>query len=245
MSILQRHRETWKTKKIIRVIYTGWYRKILSDLFGGSKATIELGGGGGNFKEFKPGVITSDIENRNWLDVCFDAHDIPFSGGSVSNIVMIDVLHHLADPVKFFSEAARVLEKGGRIVLLEPFPTPFSLFIYRRFHPEPFIMDADYFNTKRDQNESTAAKDPWDANQAMAKLLFYTHRETFEKTFADRFRIIRRHRMSCILYPASGGFENKSMIPDMAIPLFKFFELMLTPLRPLMAFRCYVVLEKL
>ena len=51
--------------------------------------------------------------------------------------------------------------------------------------------------------------------------------------------------MSCILYPASGGFENKAMIPDILIPLFKLLEILLTPFRRLLAFRCYIVLEKI
>ncbi len=240
--ILERHRETWKRKKIIRVIYGDWYRRILGDLKSTKKKTLELGAGSGNFKEFKPDVTASDIDFSPWLDTCFDAHHIPFKRDSIGNIVMIDVLHHLADPVLFFEEACRVLEKGGRIVLVEPFPTLFSLFIYKRYHPEPFIMDEDFYEKRAVDVES--GKDPWEANQAAAYLIFFKHRELFHKYFKGKLNIIKRKRMSCILYPASGGFENKAMIPDFLIPLFKFKELLLTPFRRLLAFRCYIVLEK-
>jgi SAM-dependent methyltransferase len=246
---IQTHRQIWKTKKIIREIYTGWYRKILEDLAPTPKKTLEMGAGSGNFKEFKPGVISSDIEPNRWLDIAFDAHHMPFKSGSAGNIVMVDVLHHLADPLRFFQEASRVLESGGRIVILEPYPTPFSLFIYRRYHPEPFIMDADYFNRETTGNSSTEPaetdkKDPWDSNQAMAYRLFFKDREKFEALFQREFRIRRKHLLSCILYPASGGFENKAMIPDYLIPVFKIMEYLMIPLRRLLAFRCYIVLEK-
>jgi SAM-dependent methyltransferase len=241
---LQRHREIWKQKKILRVIYTGWYKKVLKDLKPGTSGkTVELGAGSGNFKEFKPDAAASDIEYCKWLDICFDAHHMPFKEKSTGNIVMIDVLHHLADPVGFFHEAARVLENSGRIVLIEPFPSPFSLFIYKRFHPEPFIMDADYFNS--DKKSPDSRKDPWDANQAAAYLLFYKQRNTFLHHLAGKFRIVKRKRMSCLLYPASGGFENKAMIPDASISLFRFLEILLAPFRFLLAFRCYLVLEKI
>ncbi len=243
-SVLERHRETWARKKIIREIYTGWYKQVLKDLWESKGRTIELGGGGGNFKEFKPGVITSDIEACQWLDICFDAHDMPFNNSSAANIVMIDVLHHLADPVRFLREAARVLESKGRIVLLEPFPTPFSLFVYRRVHPEPFIMETDYFASSGQKEVTTTGKDPWDANQAMAYLLFFKQRKKFQHLLGDTFKIIKRKRISCILYPASGGFENKAMIPDFMIPFFKLLEFLLIPFRKLLAFRCYIVLEK-
>jgi SAM-dependent methyltransferase len=243
---LERHRDIWRQKKIIRVIYSGWYKKIINDLAGNRGKTIELGGGSGNFKEFRPGVITSDIEPCRWLDTCFDAHWMPFKDRAAGNIVMIDVLHHLADPVGFLQEAQRVLAKGGRLVMLEPFPTPFSLFIYKRFHQEPFIMDADYFDRPEDGiKDSNMPKDPWEANQAAAYLLFFKHYKKFLRIFGGTFKIIKRKTMSCILYPASGGLENKAKIPNALIPVFKFLEILLMPFRRLLAFRCYIVLEKI
>ncbi|WP_420155732.1 class I SAM-dependent methyltransferase [Siphonobacter sp.] len=237
--MLGRHRKKWHEKKILRIIYSEWYQMILKDLSPVSGPTVELGGGGGNFKEFKPDVITSDIEPHPWIDLVFDAHQMPFQAGEVSNLVMVDVLHHLSNPVHFLEEAYRVLQPGGRLIMLEPYPSPFSLPIYRKFHPEPFIMDVDYFSkTGIDQ------KDPWDANQAIPYLLFYRDRKKFEERFKGRLQIKQQNRLSCLLYPASGGFENKSFIPDGLIPLFQFAEKMLTPVRSLLAFRCYVVLEK-
>jgi len=241
---LKRHREIWQRKKILRVIYTDWYKQILKDLTGSKNKTVELGAGGGNFKEFKPGVLASDIEYCQWLDTCFDAHFIPFKDNAAGNIVMIDVLHHLADPVRFFREASRVLAKGGRIVLIEPFPTLFSLFIYKRFHPEPFIMDTEYFSKNSNRLGSPTPKNPWEANQAVAYLLFFKNRKQFLRKFASEFKIIKRKRMSCLLYPASGGFGNKALIPGLLIPLFKFLEVLLVPFRWLLAFRCYIVIEK-
>lgn len=247
---LTRHREIWKKKKILRDIYLEWYRYIQKDLGKSKKITIEMGAGSGNFKEFLPGAVAADIEFCQWLDIVFDAHYIPFKENSLGNIVMIDVLHHLADPVFFFDRAAQVLEKGGRILLIEPFPTIFSLFIYKRFHPEPFNMDVDYFDKTNNRLKSSpkpgviSKKDPWDANQAAAYLLFFKGKEKFLDHFGSNFKFVKRKRMSCLLYPASGGFENKSLIPDALVPLFKLKEILMVPFRRLLAFRCYVVLEK-
>jgi SAM-dependent methyltransferase len=237
--ILNRHRDTWNKKKILRLIYIEWYKQIINDLFAGKGKSVELGAGSGNFKEFKPDVISADIDPQPWLDMVFDAHQMPFKDGEIGNIVMIDVLHHLAHPVHFLDEAWRVLEKGGRIILLEPYPAFFSLMVYKRFHPEPFIFDVDYF--LKDEIEE---KDPWDSNQAMAHLLFYRHLTKFNNRFDTKLRIISKKRMSCILYPLSGGFENKALIPDFLIPLFRLVEWLFIPLRKWFAFRCYVVLEK-
>ena len=246
---LKRHREIWKQKKILRDIYTHWYKQILKELKNDKGKTIELGAGSGNFKEFKHDVVASDIVFCEWLDISFDAHHIPFKNNSAGNIVMIDVLHHLADPAGFLHEAARVLKTGGRMILIEPFPSPFSLFIYKRFHPEPFIMDIDYFEPPPSVSSVSSVaknkKDPWAANQAAAYLLFFKHRKTFLSHFRGKFKILKRKRMSCLLYPGSGGFENKAMIPEALVPFFKLLEILLVPLRRLLAFRCYIVLEKI
>lgn len=238
MDKLKKHRRVWKEKKILRYIYGEWYGKIISDLLPGK--TIELGSGIGSFKDFKPDAITSDYQKQSWLDMSFDAHKMPFRKSSVSNLVLLDVLHHLEDPLDFFKEASRVLKKGGKIVMLEPYPSFFSLPVYRKFHPEPFIFDVDYFS----KIQKTTGKEPWDSNQAIPFLIFFKKNAAFRKKFKNDFKIEKLEKLSFILYPLSGGFENKSFIPDSLIPFFSFIEKILSPFRDFLAFRCYIVLEK-
>ena len=238
--ILHKHREIWNKKKILRDIYEEWYKMIIADLSKVEGPTVELGAGSGNFKEFYPQAISADIEKRDWIDMSFDAHEMPFDKSSVANIVKIDVLHHLADPVGFLHEASRVLKKGGRLIMLEPFPSLFSRIVYKLFHPEPFIYDVDYFNHK-----PSMEKHPWDSNQAIPYLIFYKHLDKFDKVFGHTFKIIKKEKMSFILYPASGGFENPSMIPEKFLPILKQIESKAELLRSLVSFRTYIILVKL
>jgi SAM-dependent methyltransferase len=236
---LRLHRETWNKKKILREIYRGWYRRILKDLKKSNRKSVEIGAGIGNFKEFMPEVIASDIEACDWLDLCFDAQQMPFGDNEISNVVMIDVLHHLSHPLRFLREASRVLKKGGRLIMIEPYPSILSLPIYRAFHPEPFIFDVDYFGLS-----DTAPKEPWEANQAAAYLTFFRDRKKFNSFFSGDFRVVKRQRMSCVLYPLSGGFEHRSLIPEHLMPFFELVEVLTIPFRYFLAFRCYVLLEK-
>ena len=239
--IYSKHRKVWNEKKLLREIYSEWYQKIINDLSLSVGKTLELGGGGGNFKEFKPDVISADIVPLDWLDMCFDAHEMPFKENEISNIVMIDVLNHLNDPIKFLNESYRVLNTGSRIIMIEPFPSPFSLMIYKKFHPEPFDKTVDYFS----EFENNSDKDPWDSNQAIPYLLFYKFRNKFNELFGNKFKFIKKEKFSFVLYPASGGFENKQMIPDNMTGVVKLIEKSLNPLKDLLAFRCYIVLEKI
>jgi len=233
---LRKYQAVWKQKKLLRLIYQEWYAKISRDLKPGK--TLELGSGIGNFKKFKPKIISSDIVNCEWLDQCIDAHRLPFPKNSLSNIVMIDVLHHLENPLRFFEEAGRVLKRGGRVILIEPFPSPVSLVIYKLFHPETFIFNDDVFSRKVDK------KLPWESNQAIPYLLFFKKVDRFKRLFKNKFQLAKREKFSLLLYPLSGGFENKQLIPDWAYPLVRLIEKLIDPFNGLLAFRCYIVLQK-
>ena len=106
---------------------------------------MEIGGGSGNLKEFFPDVISSDILFVPWLDVVTDAHHLPFKDGSLDNILLFDVLHHLRKPVSFFSDAARVLKQGGRILIMEPCVSWASFLVYRFIHSEGMDRNIDPF----------------------------------------------------------------------------------------------------
>jgi SAM-dependent methyltransferase len=235
---LKQYQQVWQKKKILKKVYYQWYQKIKKDLIKGK--TLELGSGIGSFKQFYPAIISSDIVICEWLDECIDAQKIPFKANLFSNIVMIDVLHHLQKPMDFFKEANRVLEPGGKLILIEPFPSPFSLIAYKLFHPEPFIFSQNIFSTKL----SKKTKQPWDSNQAIAYLFFYKHLKEFNQIWGKKLKIVKKQKFSFLLYPLSGGFENKQLVSDWLFPLVKLFELLLTPFKDLIAFRCYLVLQK-
>lgn len=237
---LLKHKEIWDHKKIIRDIYSEWYQTIISNLSTVAGKTLELGSGTGNFKEYKPDVITSDIDPQQWLDMTFDAHKMPFNNNQISNIVMIDVLHHLQNPIVFFHEASRVLKKGGRIIMVEPYPSPVSLIIYKLFHPEPFDFYINYYK----QSEILTSKKAWDSNQAIPYLIFFKNQKIFNNIFSKKYKIFKKDVFSFVLYPLSGGFENKQLLPNILIPIAKIFEKLLTPFKYFFAFRCIIVLEK-
>ena len=237
---LKKYQKIWQQKKILRVIYSDWYKKIDKDLKPGK--TLEIGSGTGNYKQSNPNIISSDIVACEWLDKCIDAHNISFSKNTLSNIVMLDVLHHLQNPIKFLNEANRVLKKNGRLIMIEPFPSHFSLLIYKIFHPEPFIFNIDIFSHNHSHRKK---KKPWSANQAIPFLLFFKQIDKFNSLFGKKFKIIKKEKFSFLLYPVSGGFEGKQLIPDFLIPLLRIFEWLLYPLRDFLSFRCYIVLKKI
>jgi SAM-dependent methyltransferase len=234
--ILAERRGTWTAKPILQKLYARWYGYIQEALKPGQ--TLELGGGSGNLSDFLPEAITSDIVFEPWLDAVMDAHAIPFKEESLDNIVLFDVLHHLAAPAVFFQEVERVLRPEGRAVLMEPYVSWLSYPVYRFLHAEGMNAGSDPF-----VNQSSLRKEPFEGNQAIPTLMFRKQSERFTEAF-PRLRILRQETMDILLYPLSGGFHNPSLCPLFLWRPLEILERVLRPFSRFLAFRLFVVLEK-
>ena len=236
--LIAEHRERWRSKPGLRAVYDDFHRLMAAHRVPGR--TLEIGGGAGHGEGFLGDAISTDILCAPWLDAVCDAHSLPFRQASLHNIVMLDVLHHLAHPAAFLAEAVRVLRPGGRLVMLEPAITPLSWLVYGFLHHEPVVMGADPLA----DGAAAGARDPFDSNQAIATLMFGRHRRRFEAAFPE-LAIVELRRLSLFAYPLSGGFQAWSLIPGAAVGPVLRLEAMLEPLLgPLMAFRQLAVLER-
>jgi len=237
--ILKSHREIWQKKKILRDIYHDWYRLIIENI-ADNRPVLEIGSGGGNFKEFFPDLISSDFIFCEWIDLNLDAHVLPFRQNSLGNIIFIDVLHHLANPVLFLSEAQRVLQNNGRLIMLEPYMSPFSYIIYNYFHQEDVDFKIDIWNRRIASKNKKAA---FDGNSAIPTIIFSKEIERFHKEFSN-LKVIKKELLTFILYPLSGGFDRKSFVPAGMLKYLGFTEKIFKPFGLLSAFRIFVVIEK-
>lgn len=229
-------RRIWNKKKILKRIYEKWWKDIKRSMVPGR--ILELGGGGGNLKEFCSRIITTDIIQVLWLDAVFDAHRIPFKDETIGNILMLDVFHHLSSPIEFLYEARRVLKPGGRVLMVEPYVSKISYFLYRYLHPEGLNMNYDPF----DKNP-IHQKAPLEGNQAIPTILFERKRELFKKSIRF-FKIIKNEKMDFLIYPLSGGYRNICLCPYFLYDFFNKIESYLMNISEFIAFRMFVVLEK-
>ena len=234
--ILSERREIWAEKPIIRKLYKKWYGHIQQALRPGR--TLELGGGSGNLSDFLPEAITSDIVYEPWLDAVMDAHAIPFKKESLDNIVLFDVLHHLAEPAVFFQEVERVLRAKGRAIMMEPYVSWLSFPVYRFLHAEGMKWDVDPFIDR-----SFERKEPFAGNQAVPTLIFRKQKKKFSEAFPT-LKIIQVATMDIFLYPLSGGFHNPSLCPLFLWRPLEILEGVLSTFNKFLAFRLFVVLEK-
>ena len=235
--ILQQQLAAWERKPGIRRLYRGWFETIRRELLAGP--TIEVGAGIGKFKEQVPDAITMDIGKTPWTDMVGDAQYLPVRNGTLANIVLFDVLHHLPRPALFFGEALRALKSGGRVLIMDPYLSPLSYPVYRWLHQEGADLACDPLG-----EDKVCSDIPFDSNQAVATILFFRRPDRFACAFKS-FRVVRRERLSLLAYPLSGGFSRRAWLSDSFLSRLADFESRLSFLAPFCAFRTFIVLEKI
>lgn len=232
----KQHKDIWHKKPVLRYLYSKWYNKIIMQINDRPSGTIvEIGSGCGNIKNFIPEALATDIQNMPWLNLINSAENLPYKNNSLSTISMIDVFHHLSDPIQFINESYRTLKKSGYLVIIEPYPTFFSNIFYQYFHNEPLLKKQSLLITNTNYTHP---------NQAAAFILFNKEKNEFLKKYEGKFTLIHFSLFSFLLYPLSGGYRAFNFIPKILIKPISLVENLFSPIIKYIAFRSIIVLRK-
>jgi len=213
LSLLRKSEQKWNKSAGLRHVYGDFYQEIRNRMLPGP--SLELGSGIGKSREFLPGIVTSDLTQTSYVDRVCSAYEICLpSTGQWSNIIAVDVLHHLCRPMDFFASATKALAPGGRIILLEPAATFFGKAFYKTFHAEPIKPDRikPPFEFPPDLRDGTFA------NMGMAFSLFCIHKkETTKLLNARQMRITETVFRDILAYPMTGGYSGLQLAPQFVL----------------------------
>jgi len=224
------------SKPFLRSIYDEWYRLLAEELPDGEGQVLELGSGAGYCERFIPGLITSEIFHCSRARVVADAQQLPFADGSLRAIIMTDVLHHMPRVEDFFREASRCLRRGGKILMIEPWVTPWSRLVYSRLHHEPFLPEAE--------NWTFSSTGPLSgSNQALPWIVFVRDRRKFESLFPE-LTIDEMRPFMPFRYLISGGVGLRSLMPGFTHEAWAGIEGMLEPEMAHLAMFAFVSLRR-
>ena len=193
---------------LLFAIYRSVYRRILAELPPERyPRLLELGSGGGFFKDYAPHVISSEFVAVPGMDKAVDATQLAgsFERSSLDGICAFNVFHHLPDPVAFLRGASGVLRPGGRVVLVEPWFTAIGQWFYRWLHHEPYLTDP---NEWRIVGEGRLAG----ANSRLPTSVFRDSDERFRREFPE-LSIVKREPIHKWLYLLSGGLRLNTHVP--------------------------------
>lgn len=206
-----------KEKSFLNKFYQDCYLSIAGSIPENVDGRIlELGSGAGFIKDYLPDCLTSEIFRISHIDAVLDGQRLPFRNDSLRSIVMLDVFHHLPRVQLFLEDAARCIRHGGAIVMIEPWNTPWSRFIYGHLHHEPF--DAGCSGWEFPQGGPLSK-----SNQALPWIIFQRDRPIFERMFPQwHIAKINLHYPFC--YLLSGGMSLRSLMPGALFDLWRTIE---------------------
>ena len=196
-------RKIIQDKAFLRRLYVEWYEKIVGALPCRTEI-LELGSGAGFLPELLPGVISSEIFPVPGVALVADGCALPFSDGSLNAVVMTDVFHHIPDVVRFLAEVTRCVRPGGKLVMIEPWRTRWSEWVYQKLHSEPFYPNGEW--------KFSGTGPLSGANGALPWIVFDRDRKRFEEQF-PKWQIRKIEPMMPFCYLLSGGVSMRSLLP--------------------------------
>ncbi len=207
--------EIIRQKTLLRRIYHAWYSLLIAHIPSGKGQVAEIGSGAGFLKEYCVTAITSEVFHSVHVDMVYDAAAMPFKSETLRSLLLVDVLHHIPEPTAFFFEAARCVRGGGRCLMIEPWNTGWSRWVYRRLHHEPFDVSGGW---------TIPPSGPLSgANGALPWILFERDRNIFSEKFPE-WNISSIQPMMPLTYLLSGGISLRSPFPGAAYPFFRRME---------------------
>ena len=237
---IQANAEYWRRKPLLQKIYRDFYNEIAGELRRDLPGeTVEIGSGIGNLKTVVPEALATDIFPNPWLDRIENAYAMSFADGSVANLILFDVWHHLQYPGTALSEFQRVLAPGGRLVIFDPAMGLLGRVVYGLFHHEPLGLREEI--CWRAPAEFSPAEMTYYAAQGNAHRIFFAGEGTGK---LDDWQIVRRSLFAGIPYVASGGFRGPQLYPERLLPALRVVDRMASRLPAAFATRLLITLEK-
>jgi SAM-dependent methyltransferase len=237
---IQANARHWRRKPILREIYREFHveiaKEIRRDLPG---QIVEIGSGIGNLKSVVPDALATDLFPNPWIDRIENAYALSFADGSVSNLILFDVWHHLQYPGTALTEFHRVLTPGGRLIIFDPAMGMLGRIVYGLFHHEPLgLREEIRWCAPSDFSPSGMA---YYAAQGNAQRVFFSKKWV---SSLGNWRTVRRRLWAAIPYVASGGFTGPQLYPRSLLPALRVFDRVLSRVPAVFATRLLVALEK-
>jgi len=204
---IQLHRDLWEQKPALRQAYKRFHSAIAQRLSWVPGETLELGSGIGTIKDTIPDCVTSDLFPNPWLDRTENAYQLSVEDGSLANLILFDVFHHLEFPGDAMKEFRRALAPEGRLLIFEPAMSPLGQLVYGLLHPEPL----GYGKPVKWTSPDSGREEKYFAAQAQATRVFL-NKEVSD--WEDEWILVAARQLVSMQYFASGGFKSSSPVPE-------------------------------
>jgi SAM-dependent methyltransferase len=199
------------------ILYKEWYELISKQLSELDGMNLELGCGASFLDQIIKSITKSDVFLNTNTDLKIDAMDVGLKfENKISNLILVNVFHHISNPELFLRSAERSLLRGGRIIMIEPSNNFWSRFVYK-------LVGHEKFDTKQ-INWMFESNDPLlDSNQALSWIIFKRDYKKFKELF-PKFFLLKKKSMMPFSYLLSGGHTHNTKVGKVFIKIIRKLE---------------------
>tara|TARA_B100001115_G_scaffold158294_1_gene131305 strand:+ start:127 stop:726 length:600 start_codon:yes stop_codon:yes gene_type:complete len=178
---------------------------------------IELGCGASFIQKTIKNIIKSDVFLNSNTDLKIDAMEVGLKfENKISNLILVNVFHHINNPELFLRSAEKSLLSGGRIIMIEPSNNIWSRFVYKLVGHEKF--DTEQINWEFESNDPLL-----DSNQALSWIIFKRDYKKFKKLF-PKFSLYKKKSIMPLSYLLSGGHSYNTKVGKIFIKIIRKLE---------------------
>jgi SAM-dependent methyltransferase len=194
----------------------------MNRFIGPGDSGVEVGSGAGLSRDFirARSFLLTDFSDHAWLDVKqVNALETPFEDGSFDFAIAVNMIHHLAHPLRFFAEMERILKPGGRLIVQDVHCSTFLRLALRLQRHEGYDYNVSVFD------ESAVCTDPedlWAGNNAIVDLLLEDQARFLAAV--PRFRLLHQAHCEFLTFLNSGGVTAKTAYLPLPMPLLRVVE---------------------
>ena len=206
-----------KVNVALGFLYQDWYKLISKNLSDGDGINIELGCGASFIDQINKSIIKTDVFINSNTDFKLDAMEIGKKfKNKISNLILVNVFHHISNAELFLRSAEKSLLSEGRIIMIEPSNNIWSRLVYK-------LVGHEKFDTKQ-FCWSFESKDPLlDSNQALSWIIFQRDYEKFKNLF-PMLSLKKITTVMPISYLISGGHSYNTKIGKIIIKIIRKIE---------------------
>jgi len=201
------------------VLYKEWYELISHQLSESDGMNLELGCGASFMDKIIKNLKKSDVFINSNTDLKIDAMEVGLKfENKISNLILVNVFHHISNPELFLRSAEKSLLKGGRIIMVEPSNNIWSRLVYK-------LVGHEKFDTEQIRWEFESNDPLLDSNQALSWIIFKRDYKKFKKLF-PKFSILSKKSMMPLSYLLSGGHTHNTKVGKIFITIIRKLERM-------------------
>ena len=199
------------------ILYSEWYEIISQELSDINGINLELGCGASFIDKTIKSIKKSDVFFNANTDLKIDATEVGLKfENKISNLILVNVFHHISNPELFLWSAEKSLVSGGRIIMVEPSNNIWSRFVYKLVGHEKF--DTEQITWEFESNDPLL-----DSNQALSWIIFKRDYKRFKKEY-PKFSLKKKKSMMPLSYLFTGGHSYNTKVGKVFIKIIRRIE---------------------